>query len=66
MARYALTLGYCISRLQREEEPSLTVGLLPRSAISLNIRAQLRQIGSINFQQRLQQHIRAVRDVLRS
>jgi hypothetical protein len=28
-AEAALTLGYFISRFQREEEPSLTVGLLP-------------------------------------
>jgi len=31
-AEAALALGYFISRLQREEEPSLTVGLLPRDS----------------------------------
>lgn len=29
MERFALTLGNSISRLQRADEPSLTIGLLP-------------------------------------
>jgi len=33
LARCALTLGYYVSRFQREEQPSLTVGLLPRVII---------------------------------